>query len=87
MSIPMAIHELKTAMRDDPEYAWSWHCNIAMPIMDSIDCGHESANVAAAHLMSFLFDYDITTHPHYEYGKGAAQHNHEARMAEDGPAA
>jgi hypothetical protein len=70
-------------MRDDPEYAWAWHCNIAVPIMDAIGVSHEQANVAAAHLMSCLFEYDITTHPNYTYEKGGAQSYHEARIAAD----
>ncbi len=57
----------KRLMRDDPEYAWAWHCNIAVPIMDSIAVSHEQANVAAAHLMSFLFEYDITGDPRFGY--------------------
>lgn len=80
MSVAKAMDELMTAMRDDPEYAWSWHCNFAMPIMDSIGVSHEQANIAAAHLMSFLFDRDITKDPRYQYEKGGAQRYHEFRI-------
>lgn len=71
---------LRHAMRDDPEYAWAWFCNLAMPIMDAIGCSHEQANVAGAHLMSLLFDRDITKDPRFQYAKGEAQRHHEFRI-------
>ena len=75
---------LSAAMRDDPEYAWGWLCNLAMPIMDAIDgCTHEQANQAGANLLQHLFGYDITTHPHFEYGKSDAQSYAEFRIAMD----
>lgn len=58
--IPLAFESLKAAMHDDPSYAWSWHCNLAMPIMDAIGCTHRQANDAAARLMRHLFDFDVT---------------------------
>jgi hypothetical protein len=68
------------AMKDE-EYAWSWQCNLAMPIMDAIGCTHEQANVAAAHLMQHLWGHDITTHRYYEWPKSAAQAHAEVRIA------
>lgn len=50
-SIGAAFDTLKTAMKEDPGYAWSWHCNLAMPIMDAIGVSHADANKAAALLM------------------------------------
>jgi hypothetical protein len=26
---------LKNAINSDPEYAWAWQCNLAVPIMDA----------------------------------------------------
>ena len=49
---------LQQAIHADPDYAWGLHCNLAMPILDAIGVSHEQANLAAAHLMSFLFNYD-----------------------------
>lgn len=70
----------------DPEYAWGWHCNLAMPIMDAIGVSHKDANTAAAHLMQFLWDCDITTHPNFVGKKSDAQIYHVLRMAaEDVP--
>lgn len=71
---------LQEAIHADPEYAWGWHCNLAMPILDAIGVSHERANLAAAHLMSFLFNYDITTHPHFVGIKSEAQKSHEFRL-------
>jgi len=81
VTIATAFDELKAAMQADPEYAWSWHCNFAMPIMDASGISHEKANKAAAHLMQHVFDYDITTHPHYQYDKSGAQQYAEFRIA------
>jgi hypothetical protein len=81
-----AVHPsraLADAINADPEYAWGWHCNIAVPIMDAAGVSHEVANETAAHLMRHLFDCDITTHPHYQYGKTGAQHYAEFRIAMD----
>lgn len=72
-----AFTALKSLMQSDPEYAWGWHCNLAMPIMDAIGCTHEEANEAGAHLMSFLWEVDVTKDERYSGGKSAAQSTHE----------
>ena len=46
------------ALKADPERAWSWHCNIAMPIMDYLKVSPADANLAAVKLMKHLFDVD-----------------------------
>lgn len=71
---------LRNFIATDPEYAWGWQCNLAVPIMDATGVDHRQANEAAALIMRQLFDYDITTHPHYEYGKSGAQQYFEARV-------
>lgn len=81
--IVAAMATLKSAMASDPGYAWGWHCNIAMPIVDATGVSHKLANEAAAHLMQHLFDYDVTTHPHYDYDKSGAQSYAEMRIAMD----
>jgi hypothetical protein len=80
--IPNAWDTLVEAMRD-PDYAWSWHCNLAVPIMDAIGVTHEQANVAAAYLMQHIWGCDITAHPNYQYEKSAAQAYAEIRIAAD----
>ena len=54
-----AFDQLKAALLADDEYAWSWHCNLAMPIMDSIHCSPVQANKAGADLMQYLFGIDV----------------------------
>jgi hypothetical protein len=56
---PTAFQALKTALLADDQYAWAWHCNLAMPIMDSIHCTPEEANKAGADLMKYLFSIDV----------------------------
>jgi hypothetical protein len=53
-----AYNTLAQAMRDDPSFALSWHCNIAMPILDGSKgkLTHQEANEIAERLMSHLFD-------------------------------
>ena len=73
MNVAEAFDALKTAIQSDPEYAWSWHCNLAVPIMDAVNASHTDSNRAAALIMQQMFDCDITTHPHYVGGKSPAQ--------------
>ena len=63
--ISAALVALKRAMAEDPMYAWSWHCNIAMPIMDATGVSHALANEAAARLMRHLFDIDTSKNEFY----------------------
>ncbi len=64
--IKAAWGNLTKAMVDDPDWAWSVHCNLAMPIMDTLNCSHKDANLTAAALMQHVFHYDITTHKCYQ---------------------
>jgi hypothetical protein len=54
-----AIKTLSDDLQADPELAWGWHCNIAMPIHD---CGVEIeiANDAAERVMQQLFGVDTS---------------------------
>ena len=53
------FQKLKIDIQQDPSYAWSIHCNLAMPIMDSLHVTHAEANLAAAALMHWLWDVDM----------------------------
>jgi len=55
-----AFEVLKAAIQRDESYAWSWHCNIAMPYQDE-GASHEQGNRAAARAMSTIFGVDVTT--------------------------
>lgn len=60
MDTKEAFEALKKAIQEDHSYAWSWHCNVAMPFQDE-GGNHEQANRAAARFMQMLFDLDVTT--------------------------
>lgn len=63
-----AFKTLTQAMTDDPEYAWSVHCNVAVPIRDELGGGLASqaiANRAAARVISHLFGVDMTQHEYF----------------------
>lgn len=51
---------LQNALNSDFGYAWSWFCNIAVPLMDSTGMSHAEANKAAAHLFQHIFKIDVT---------------------------
>lgn len=61
------IKGLADAMKADPEYAWGWHCNIAMAAHDSGAGPHSACNKGAALFLSRLTDgaVDTTQHPAY----------------------
>lgn len=54
-----AIKTLSDSMQADQDLAWTWHCNIACPVMD---CGvdPETANAAAERVMKQLFGVDTS---------------------------
>jgi Tfp pilus assembly protein PilF len=53
-SASTALKNLSHVMQKDPEYAHSWHCNIAMMAQDA-GASHESANKRAADFMRNSF--------------------------------
>ncbi len=57
MDTTQAMQHLKTAMQGDLEYAWAWHCNIAMAAFDE-GLDPTRANLAAARFMRLAFDVD-----------------------------
>jgi hypothetical protein len=81
--LPSPFGALREAINSDPDYAWSWLCNLAVPIMDSTGVTHEIANQAAALIMAQMFDCDITKHPNFEYAKSPQQGYFEARIASE----
>ena len=52
----MAI--IKEHMHQDPDFAWGWHCNIAMASVDE-GMDHDAANRAAARFMYAAFDQKL----------------------------
>lgn len=59
-----AMEALRAAMRGDPGYAWSWHCNLAMMAVDA-GAPHQAANERAADLMKNLFAVDTRYNEHF----------------------
>ena len=64
-SVSTEFETIKAAMKADRGYAWSWHCNFAVPIQDAIGSSHKDANEAAARLMQHIWDVDVTVFPEY----------------------
>ncbi len=63
-----SIHEFMTTlaaiMVNDPEYLWSWHCNIVMANMDA-GGNKETAMEGSARFLQILCGVDIRQNPHY----------------------
>lgn len=56
-----ALAVLSRAMQRDADFAWAWHCNIAMTARDA-GAPHDRANIWAANFMRRAFDVDTLTH-------------------------
>lgn len=64
--------ELAARIRQDPEYAWSWHCVAACAALDEhID--HDTANRIASRVMRTMFDVE-TQHPECSQAEGGRCH-------------
>lgn len=57
-----AVKKLCGSLREDLDYAWTWHCNIAMMAFDA-GCPHDAANEGAARFMQLLAGVDTRKHP------------------------
>jgi hypothetical protein len=55
--VPAAIKTVVKAMQADPDYAWGWHCNIAMAFVDA-GGDHYTGNQGAARFMKMLADVE-----------------------------
>ena len=62
--VPESMATVSNAIRNDPGYAWSWHCNIAMAAMDE-GVDHMTANKLAARFLMILTGVDTTKNPHF----------------------
>ena len=62
--VPESMATVTNAIRNDPDYAWSWHCNIAMAAMDE-GVNHVAANKLAARFLMILTGVDTTKNPHF----------------------
>ena len=69
----MAYRTLTKAMKRDPDFAHTWQCNIACPLMDA-GMNHRDANAAADRLMRHLFGVVNYTEPN---DQGQTRSSHE----------
>jgi hypothetical protein len=60
----IAFETLKQELQADSEYAWGWHCNIAMASVDE-GMDHAAANRAAARFMRNCFGIDTSKSRQY----------------------
>lgn len=60
VDVGTALSVLSKAMQDDADFAWSWHCNIAMTAQDA-GAPHNRANIWAANFMHRAFAVDTLT--------------------------
>ena len=65
MKVKKAMNVIKKALNNDPDYAWGWHCNLAMSSFDE-GMDRPSANRAAARFMQICFGVDTTQNEHFE---------------------
>ncbi len=64
-STEVAVGKLCKSLREDLDYAWAWHCNIAMAAFDA-GCPHDVANEGAARFMQLLAGVDTREHPAFQ---------------------
>lgn len=64
--VRLALWIIGRAMRRDPEFAWSWHCNIAMTGVDA-GADHRQANVQAGYFMWRAFRVDTLRRVNTEF--------------------
>lgn len=62
--VPQAVKTLQQALREDLDFAWSYHCNIAVAFQDE-GGDYKTSNRAAARFMKLFADVDTTKHPAY----------------------
>lgn len=60
-ALPRAMTAVTAQMNEDFDYAWSWHCNIAMSAVDA-GCDHMIANEGAARFLQMLAGVDTRQH-------------------------
>lgn len=63
-TVPAAISTVCAALRDDPEYAWAWHCNITMSAVDA-GAAHSAASEGSARFLQTLASTDVRKDPRF----------------------
>jgi hypothetical protein len=65
MYMTTSFNNIKEMIKSDAEYAWGWHCNIAMTAQDE-GVSHEISNKAAARIMQNIFGVDTSQSEFYK---------------------
>ena len=63
-NISKELSVMSQAFEKDMDFAWSWHCNIAMAMIDE-GCHRDIANIGAANFMKRCFGVDTSECEHY----------------------
>lgn len=63
--IPHEMAVLCSAMKQDPDYLWSWHCNLVMAFVDA-GGDRKTAMQGSARFIYNLTQIDVTEHPNYK---------------------
>jgi hypothetical protein len=53
------VGPFKRCIQASEDYAWTWHCCIAVSMQDE-GVSHQTSNKAAARFMKLAFDVDVT---------------------------
>jgi len=62
----LGLYLLSRSMKQDLEFAWAWHCNIAMAAQDA-GAPRKEANIRSRDFMKTAFGVDVSTLPQYKY--------------------
>jgi hypothetical protein len=65
VTVPQAMAVVREALQADPDYAWTWHCNVAMASQDE-GLDHYRANKAAARFMVLLSGVDTSKSEYFD---------------------
>lgn len=65
--VPNAVRVLSSAIQGDIEYAWAWHCQIAVSAIDE-GTPHEVAQRTATRTMKLLFGVDTWSLVAFHFG-------------------
>lgn len=63
-SLPAAMAVVCAALRNDPEYAWGWHCNLTMMAYDA-GAPHPVASEGSARFLQILADINVRHDPRF----------------------
>ena len=83
-STEVAVGKLCKSLREDLDYAWTWHCNIAMAAFDA-GCPHDVANEGAARFMQLLAGVDTREHPAFQGTQDHPMRNDKTAPAQPAP--